>query len=343
MKSCKSLLFVSIAVIGFAVPSLGSMIRGNSSHGLGDGVDSWNETGSLLGVSTTSLAYNTFFPSGQQAAPVYAMANGSYEQVDCSGGGSCDVGDSTAIDFVFQIPVSQIQNGMVSFANYTGSITNVQALSCDKPAAFSGNAGPGFLCTTYAKGYGNLNVDACQTGTTVTFILSGSSLPTLGSVTFLVDDPNTASSLSAPTLTSQPAACAAQPSILVDFVAAALPLANTPCTKCVNGTTPGTLGLSAPMIYIPQNTPTLELVLYYQDNSYAGDCKLTFSITRGQTVLTTVSKTLTGSSSLSPGTVGYGWMSPVATPTASPGAAVLHGSLKCGPHSIGITGPLNFQ
>jgi hypothetical protein len=227
---------------------------------------------------------------------------------------------------------------MVTFNNFTGSLSALEIESCSNPTQFAGNPGPGFLCTTYPSGTGNLSVNACQTGTTLTFTLTGS-LTNLGSVSFLMQYPNNNSSVSGPTLGLTPAACATTPSILVDFVAAALPLANTPCLNCVNGSTAGTLGLSAPIVYIPHGTSTLQLVLYYHDYSYSGSCKLTFSIAQNKVTLATVTGTI---SEVTPGTVGYG-TGQLPTPAVSPGAALLKGSLKCGTRSIGITGPLFFQ
>lgn len=338
MNSCKPIFFVCVAVLALAVPSLAVIpIKGNSSHGFGDGIGSWNETGNFLGVTTTSLAYNTLFPAGQQASDVYSLGNGIYEQVDCNGGGTCDVGGGTTVEFAFQVPVSQIQNGMVTFSNFTGSISTLEVESCASPTKFNGNLGPGFLCTTYPKGTGSLNVNACQTGTTLTFTLTGS-YSTLPSITFLMEDPNTDSTLTAPALSSQPATCATQPPVLVDFVAAAIPVASTPCKNCVNGSTAGTIGLAAPLVFIPHNTPTLQLLLYYHDNGYYGDCKLTFTIAQSGTVLTTTSSTFSGFQQNQTGAVTLSVTPPIAS-----GAAVLKGSLKCGTYSIGITGPLYFQ
>jgi hypothetical protein len=338
MNSCKGLFFVFAVTVGlYSIPALGSTavaIKGNSIHGIGDGSGSWNVTASFLGVSTTTLAYNTLFTGSQQEAPVYALANSVYEQLGCTSNASCNVGDGTPVDFMFQIPVSQIQGGLVTFTNFTGTLPTLEIESCDGPSTLS--EGPGFLCTTYPSGTGNLSVGACLSGTTLTFMLSGS-LTSLGSVTFLLQYPNTAATLSAPTMAATPKACAA-PAILADFVAADSPLANTPCFNCVNGSTSGTFGLTEPLVYI-SGTSTIQLVLYYEDSSYKGTCELTFTIKQGSTVLSTVSTNITGFTAK---TVGYVYQQ--ITPPTAIGATTLTGSLKCGSNpTTSASGPLYFQ
>src|SRR5438270_2509217 len=238
MKFRTTMSLVCFAVIGFAVPALAVIpIKGNSSHGIGNGSNSWNVTGNFLGVSTTSLAYNTLFPDGQQASEVYDLGNGVSEQVDCTSNQSCNVGDTTPVDFIFQIPVSQIKDGMVTFTSYQGPVSALEVESCSGPSQFGGNQGPGFLCSTYPSGPGNLSVTDCLNGQTLTFTLSGS-LNSLGSITFVMQNHNTAHVLQKPALAPQPIAC---PAVMASFVVADAPLANTPCLNCVNGSTTGTL------------------------------------------------------------------------------------------------------
>jgi hypothetical protein len=207
MNFRNSLLFVFITFNLLSAAALGTVpIKGNSAHGIGNGSDNWNVTENFLDVSTISLKYNTLFSGSQQSAQVYSVGDGVYEQLGCTSGSSCNVGDETPVDFMFQVPVSQIQNGMVTFTNFTGAISTLEVESCDGPAKLGSGNGPGFLCTTYPNGTGNLSVNACLTGTngsSLTFTLSGS-LTSLGSVTFLMQYPNTTGTVSGPTLASTP-------------------------------------------------------------------------------------------------------------------------------------------
>src|SRR5205823_5644895 len=111
------LVVLALALGLGSVPALATHIplRGNSSEGIDTGVGSWNIT-SVLGA-TTLLNYNT--ANNYSAAPVFSLGNGSFEQIACSSNSQCSVGDGTALDFLFQVPVTQIKNGTITFTNFT--------------------------------------------------------------------------------------------------------------------------------------------------------------------------------------------------------------------------------
>jgi len=187
MQVCKRFGVVSFACLVLCLASTsasGITIKGNSSHGIGNGNGSWNVT-SLLG-STTSLSY------GGGSASVFSLGNGTYEQLACDDGSSCTLGDGTQIDVLFQIPASQIQGGTVTFNNFTfGSASGVQLLACDQSTSFQ----PGFLCSSGGLGLSVTNVSLV--GTTLTF----SGFPSgVNSFTFLLPYANTGANYSGPTL-----------------------------------------------------------------------------------------------------------------------------------------------
>jgi len=197
MRLQGSLLVLALTVGLSTFPAFATSIkiRGNSSEGIGTGSGSWNISG-LLG-STTALNYNTanVYPS----ASVLSLGNGAFEQLSCSSNSQCAVGDGTPLDFLFQVPVTQIKNGTITFTNFTGSIADVFSQSCD-----GGDfQGPGFLCSTFANGTGNLSIDGNLNGKTLTLTISGS-LQNISSLTFLLQEANDSSTLSGPRLAAVP-------------------------------------------------------------------------------------------------------------------------------------------
>lgn len=344
----------------FSVPALATTIKGNSSHGVDNGDGSWNVT-SVLG-STVSLDYNPIFDncpsqftcSGSGSAPVYPVPNFTnvYEQAACSAGGNSDgypcpdftdsknVTFTNAVDFIFQIPVSQLQNERVTFTNFRGTLADLEVEYCDGPGSspFPLDDGPGFLCSNYnGAPPSNLSASACLNGTTLTFVLNGP-LTNLGSVTFLMLESQASStSLAGPVLAKTFQPCPA-PSIQADFVAVDLPLAKTPCFNCVNGATGGTFGMTVPIISVPKTDSTLQLLMYYGDNSYTGSCKLTFTIEQGQKVLATVSSTISG---FEAGKAGY-LKQQIQRPAAA-GETTLNGTLKCGNTTTSAAGYVYFK
>jgi hypothetical protein len=129
------------------------------------------------------------------------------------------------------------------------------------------------------------------------------------------------------------------PAIIADFVVIDATLAGTPCFNCVNGTTGGTFGLTQPVAYIATTFTSLQLVLYYQNISYMGSCKATFTIKNVSKTLLTVSKTFT---KFAPNTVGFVSLGGKRPKTS--GAASLAGSLKCGSNpATTATGSIYLQ
>lgn len=189
----KPLVGLAVAVLALccAVPSSATsiVIAGNSTRGTGDGSGTWNVTSDLGG--TTSLSYN-----GGSAA-VFGLGNGVSIQLACDNNtGPCAVGSGSQIDYLFQIPTSQISGGTVTFNNFTfGSLTGVTSFFCNQ----GGGNGPGFLCSTLPNNGSGISINAALNGTTLTFSISGS-LSGVTSLTFVLPYSNTNSTLSGPTL-----------------------------------------------------------------------------------------------------------------------------------------------
>jgi len=188
-------LAISVLAICYSIPGSATSITiaGNSSHGTGDGSGTWNVTSDL--GTTTQLTYD-----GGSSAGI-DLGNGISLQLVCNAansGGSCALGNGNPIDYLFQVPVSQLSNGTITFNNFispTALPLTVQSLYCDES---EGN-GPGALCSMLPNNGAGITIDGTLNGTTLMLSVGGD-LTNVTDVTFQLPDSNLSPTLSGPTM-----------------------------------------------------------------------------------------------------------------------------------------------
>jgi hypothetical protein len=128
------------------------------------------------------------------------------------------------------------------------------------------------------------------------------------------------------------------PAFLVNFVAAGPYQTGVPCYKCVKGAqTTFNIGLSAPYNYVTSGS-TWQYVASFTTVTFAGSCKIAWTITSGQKVIDSFSTTATGV--VAHGSYIYGFNR--TRPTYS-GAATLSSKVTCKAGSQTATAPMYFQ
>jgi hypothetical protein len=128
------------------------------------------------------------------------------------------------------------------------------------------------------------------------------------------------------------------PAFLVNFVASGPYQTGVPCYKCVKGAqTTFNIGLSAPYNYVTSGS-TWQYVTSFTTVSFAGSCKVAWTITAGQKVIDSFSTTATGV--IAHGSYIYGLN---RVRPAYSGAATLSSKVTCKAGSQTATAPMYFQ